>query len=47
MAQFDRITRDAAVIGGKPRVRGMRVTVVGAAHRLFVLFSRSFESESF
>jgi uncharacterized protein (DUF433 family) len=27
MPVLDRITRNAAVIGGKPRVRGMRVTV--------------------
>lgn len=27
MAEFDRITQDPAVMGGKPCVRGMRVTV--------------------
>jgi uncharacterized protein (DUF433 family) len=27
MATLDRITRDSAVMGGKPCVRGMRVTV--------------------
>ena len=27
MSGMDRITRDAAVMGGKPCVRGMRVTV--------------------
>jgi uncharacterized protein (DUF433 family) len=27
MANLDRITRSAAVMGGKPCVRGMRVTV--------------------
>lgn len=27
MAQFDRITRNPKVMGGKPCVRGMRVTV--------------------
>jgi uncharacterized protein (DUF433 family) len=27
MTQFDRITLDPAVMGGKPCVRGMRVTV--------------------
>jgi uncharacterized protein (DUF433 family) len=27
MAQFDRITFDAAVMGGKPCIRGLRVTV--------------------
>ncbi|HEY5610506.1 MAG TPA: DUF433 domain-containing protein [Thermoanaerobaculia bacterium] len=27
MTRFDRITRDPAVMGGKPCIRGMRVTV--------------------
>ena len=27
MPQLTRITRDARVMGGKPRIRGMRVTV--------------------
>jgi uncharacterized protein (DUF433 family) len=27
MPQFNRITRDARVMGGKPCIRGMRVTV--------------------
>ncbi len=27
MAQLDRITQDPAVMGGKPCIRGMRVTV--------------------
>ena len=27
MAQIDRITQDPAVMGGKPCIRGMRVTV--------------------
>ncbi|MDP1729963.1 MAG: DUF433 domain-containing protein [Devosia sp.] len=27
MAEFDRITRNPRVMGGKPRIRGMRVTV--------------------
>lgn len=27
MADFDRITRDALVMGGRARIRGMRVTV--------------------
>lgn len=27
MAQFDRITQDPLVMGGKPCIRGMRVTV--------------------
>lgn len=27
MAQLDRITQDLAVMGGKPCIRGMRVTV--------------------
>ncbi len=40
MAQFDRITRDPAVMGGKACVRGMRVTVgmivgqIGAGHTI-------------
>lgn len=40
MAQFDRITRDPSVMGGKPCVRGMRVTVgmivgqIGAGHSI-------------
>jgi uncharacterized protein (DUF433 family) len=29
MPQLTRITRDPAVMGGKPCIRGMRVTVVG------------------
>jgi len=27
MDKFDRITQDAAVMGGRPSIRGMRVTV--------------------
>ena len=27
MADFDRITRDPKIMGGKPTIRGMRVTV--------------------
>lgn len=27
MTEFDRITRDPKVMGGKPTIRGMRVTV--------------------
>ena len=27
MAEFDRITHDPGVMGGKPTIRGMRVTV--------------------
>ncbi|HTT32055.1 MAG TPA: DUF433 domain-containing protein [Methylomirabilota bacterium] len=40
MAQFDRITRDPAVMGGKACIRGMRVTVgmivsqIGAGHSI-------------
>ena len=40
MEEFDRITRNPAVMGGKPCIRGMRVTVgvvvglVGAGHSL-------------
>ncbi len=40
MAQFDRITRNPSVMGGKPCVRGMRVTVgmivgqIGAGHTI-------------
>jgi uncharacterized protein (DUF433 family) len=40
MAQLDRITRDPNVMGGKPRIRGMRVTVgmivgqIGAGHTI-------------
>lgn len=40
MDQFDRITRDPAVMGGKACVRGMRVTVsmivgqIGAGHTI-------------
>ena len=40
MAQLDRITRDPAVMGGKPCIRGMRVTVgmivgqIGAGHTI-------------
>jgi uncharacterized protein (DUF433 family) len=38
MVQLDRITQDPAVMGGKPCIRGMRVTVgmivgmIGSAH---------------
>ncbi len=40
MAQLDRITRDPTVMGGKPCIRGMRVTVgmivgqIGAGHSI-------------
>lgn len=40
MTPFDRITHDAAVMGGKPCIRGMRVTVgmivgqIGAGHTI-------------
>jgi len=40
MAQVDRITRDPEVMGGKPCIRGMRVTVgmivgqIGAGHTI-------------
>ncbi len=40
MAQLDRITQDPGVMGGKPCVRGMRVTVgmivgqIGAGHSI-------------
>jgi uncharacterized protein (DUF433 family) len=40
MAQLDRITQDPEVMGGKPCVRGMRVTVgmivgqIGAGHTI-------------
>jgi uncharacterized protein (DUF433 family) len=40
MAQLDRITQDPQVMGGKPCVRGMRVTVgmivgqIGAGHSI-------------
>jgi uncharacterized protein (DUF433 family) len=40
METFDRITRDPEVMGGKPCIRGMRVTVgmivgqVGAGHTI-------------
>jgi len=40
MPQLDRITQDPAVIGGKPCIRGMRVTVgmvvgqIGAGHTI-------------
>lgn len=40
MAPFDRITRDPSVMGGKPCVRGMRVTVgmivgqIGSGHTI-------------
>lgn len=40
MAPFDRITRDPSVMGGKPCVRGMRVTVgmivgqIGTGHTI-------------
>ena len=40
MMQFDRITQDAGVLGGKPCIRGMRVTVgmivgqIGAGHAI-------------
>ena len=45
MAQFDRITRDPSVMGGKACVRGMRVTVgmivgqIGAGHTIDKLLS--------
>ena len=40
MAQLDRITQDPEVMGGKPCIRGMRVTVgmivgqIGAGHTI-------------
>ncbi len=40
MAQLDRITQDPEIMGGKPCVRGMRVTVgmivgqIGAGHSI-------------
>lgn len=40
MTQFDRITQDAAVMGGKACIRGLRVTVgmvvgqIGAGHTI-------------
>jgi uncharacterized protein (DUF433 family) len=40
MTQFDRITQEANVMGGKPCIRGMRVTVgmivgqIGAGHTI-------------
>jgi uncharacterized protein (DUF433 family) len=40
VGQFDRITRDPTVMGGKPCIRGMRVTVgmivgqIGAGHTI-------------
>jgi len=40
MTPFDRITHDSAVMGGKPCIRGMRVTVgmivgqIGAGHTI-------------
>lgn len=40
MEEFDRITRNPAVMGGKPCIRGMRITVgvvvglVGAGHSI-------------
>ncbi len=40
MAQLDRITQDPEVMGGKPCIRGMRVTVgmivgqIGAGHSI-------------
>jgi uncharacterized protein (DUF433 family) len=40
MTNFDRITQDAGVMGGKPCVRGLRVTVgmivgqIGAGHTI-------------
>ena len=40
MAQLDRITQDPQVMGGKPCIRGMRVTVgmivgqIGAGHSI-------------
>jgi uncharacterized protein (DUF433 family) len=40
MAQIDRITQDPAMMGGKPCIRGMRVTVgmvvgqIGAGHSI-------------
>ena len=45
MAQLDRITRDPNVMGGKPRIRGMRVTVgmivgqIGAGHTIEELWA--------
>ena len=45
MAPFDRITRDPSVMGDKPCVRGMRVTVgmivgqIGAGHTIDELFT--------
>ena len=40
MMQFDRITQNAGVMGGKPCIRGMRVTIgmivgqIGAGHAI-------------
>lgn len=40
MAEFDRITQDPALMGGKPTIRGMRVTVgtivglIGSGHSI-------------
>jgi uncharacterized protein (DUF433 family) len=40
MAEFDRITQDPNVMGGKPTIRGMRVTVgtivglIGSGHSI-------------
>ncbi|HWH60806.1 MAG TPA: DUF433 domain-containing protein [Terriglobales bacterium] len=40
MTPFDRVTHDSAVMGGKPCIRGMRVTVgmivgqIGAGHTI-------------
>jgi uncharacterized protein (DUF433 family) len=40
MADFDRITQDPALMGGKPTIRGMRVTVgtivglIGSGHSI-------------
>jgi uncharacterized protein (DUF433 family) len=45
MTHFDRITQDPAVMGGKPCIRGMRVTVgmvvgqVGAGHSIEQILS--------
>ena len=45
MTQFDRITQDPTVMGGKPCIRGMRVTVgmivgqIGAGHTIDEILS--------
>jgi uncharacterized protein (DUF433 family) len=45
MTQFDRITQDAAIMGGKACVRGLRVTVgmivgqIGAGHAIEEILS--------